>query len=248
MKPYEYIDKFTIKYCDVNFKDEMKVSTALALMEEVACASADELGFGQAYIRPRGYAFFVSNIYLECLNPIPLGETVLVKTWPSVPSHVVFGREYQFESECGQPLINATSRWCLLDRNTGKLLQSKAVDNQNYATYNTRKLFEDLKWKIPVFPLEKGEFRFMLMIANSEYDHNMHVNNTRYAEYCFNCFSVDELSKKKLKSFQISYVKQCKEGDVLRFYRQNVEKEEYFIQGYNQKEELVIQSRMMFEE
>lgn len=40
-----------------------------------------------------------------------------------------------------------------------------------------------------------------MTVANSEYDHNMHVNNTRYADYCFNCFSVAELKEKKLKGF-----------------------------------------------
>ena len=68
MKPYEYIEEFKIKYCDVDFKDEMKVSTALSLMEEVACGSADELGFGYEYVKPKGYAFVVSNIYLECIE------------------------------------------------------------------------------------------------------------------------------------------------------------------------------------
>ena len=49
MKPYQHIKDFTIKYCDVDFKDEMKVSTALAYLEEVACSSADEF-FGDFHI------------------------------------------------------------------------------------------------------------------------------------------------------------------------------------------------------
>ena len=53
MEKYEHIKKFQIKYCDVDFKDELKVSTALAYMEEVACSSADDLGFGYAYVKPR---------------------------------------------------------------------------------------------------------------------------------------------------------------------------------------------------
>ena len=41
MKKYEYVQDFFVKYCDVDFKDELKVSTTLAYFEEVACASAD---------------------------------------------------------------------------------------------------------------------------------------------------------------------------------------------------------------
>ncbi len=246
MKAYEYIQEFKIKYCDVDFKDEMKVSTALALMEEVACDSADELGFGYSYVKVQGYAFVISNIHIEFVRPVTLGEYVRVKTWPTVPSHVIFGREYQFESMEGEVLLSASSRWCLINVQSGKILPSKVIDNQNYATYNTKKLFENIKWRIPLFSKEEGVLSFTLTIANSEYDHNMHVNNTCYAEYCLNCFSVEELKVLRLKRFTISYVKQCHEGETLRFYRKK-EDDRYFIQGMNEKDEAVVQAALEVE-
>ncbi len=248
MKAYEHRQEFLIKYCDVDFKDELKVSTALSYMEEVACASADELGFGYAYVKPRGYAFMVSNICCEFIKPIPLGERVKIVTWPTPPTHVIFGREYQFLNAAKEACINASSRWVLIDWRTGKLLQSKTLTEQDYSTYNTAKVLTDVKWKIPTFSREEGELKFSLRIANSEYDHNMHVNNTRYADYCFNCFSVDELAKKKLKKFCITYVKQCKEGETLSFYRKLVEGGSFLVHGFNEKGELVIQSLILFEE
>ncbi len=247
MEKYEHVKEFTAKYCEVDFKDELKVSTALSYMEEAACSSADELGFGYAYVKPRGYAFMVSNIYLEWLSPVPLGERVRVKTWPTPPTHVIFGREYQFLSPTGEVRVNATSRWCLIDMTTGKLLPSKAIDNQEYSAYNTTKLMEGVQWKIPAFKPCEGELKYSLTVANGDYDHNMHVNNTRYADYCFNCFSVEELSVKRLKVFSISYVKQCKEGDILRFYRKEIGGEEYLVHGFNEKNETVLQSRIVFE-
>ena len=246
MKPYEHIKEFQIKYCDADFKDEMKTSVALSLMEEVACSSADELGFGYAFVKPKGYAFMVTNICMEFYRPVLLGDTVTLKTWPTPPSYVVFGREYQMLSKSGELLVNASSRWCLVDIKTGKLLQSKVIDNQDYSTYNTSKALENVKWKIPAFQTEDAELKFTLTIANSEYDHNMHVNNTRYADYCFNCFSIEELKNRKLKKFSISYVKQCHEGDVLKFYRKIEEDGSYLVHGFNEAGEIVVQSQIVF--
>lgn len=248
MKVYEHSREFNVKYCDVDFKDELKISSVLAYLEEVACSSADELGFGYAYVKPRGYAFMVTNICCEFITPITLGENILVKTWPLPPSHVIFGREYRICAETGEVRLNASSRWCLIDFATGKLLPSKTIENQDYSTYNTEKVFESVKWKIPSFAVEEGALKFTLTIANSEYDHNMHVNNTRYADYCLNCFSIAELAEKKLKGFSISYIKQCKEGETLRFYRKEGENGEYFVQGFNESDEVVVQSKMTFEE
>jgi acyl-ACP thioesterase len=109
-------------------------------------------------------------------------------------------------------------------------------------------VFENVKWKIPAFTPEEGELKFTITIANSEYDHNMHVNNTRYPDYCLNCFSVAELAVKKLKGFSISYVKQSKEGDTLKFYRKKGENGEYFVHGFNEIGEVVVQSKITFEE
>ena len=246
MEIYEHKKEFTIKYCDSDFKDEMKLSVALALMEEVACSSADELGFGYAYVRPRGYAFMVTNVCMEFLKPVALGEIVQVKTWPLPPTRATFGREYQFLLG-DEVVLNASSRWCLIDIVAGKLLPSKAIDNQDYSTYNTTRLMENVVWKIPTFMQEEGELRYEMTVANSEYDHNMHVNNTRYADYCLNCFTISELSEEKLKKFSITYVKQCKEGDKLRFYRKNVEPGVYLVQGFNGNDEIVVQSAIHFE-
>ena len=247
MKVYEYKENFKLKYCDVDFKDECKVSTALALMEEVACQSADELGFGYSYTKSLNHAFMVSNICLQFEKPIRLGEVVTLKTWPLQPTKVIFGREYLIELE-EETLARGSSRWCLIDMQTGKIAPSKIICNQDYSTYNTNRVFEEVQWKIPTFLPEEGELCFTIKIANSEYDHNMHVNNTRYADYCINCFSIAELSRVFLKSFSISYIKQAKEGDVLCFYRKKTEDGRYAVQGMKDGKELIVQAWIGFEE
>ena len=144
-------------------------------------------------------------------------------------------------------MINASSRWCLVDMQTGKLAQSKVIDNQDYSTYNTAKVLDGVQWKIPAFEQKEGELRFCITIANSEYDHNMHVNNTRYADYCFNCFTVAELANRKLKAFSISYIKQCKERETLRFYLKKQTEESYLAHGFNEQGEVVVQSQIEFD-
>lgn len=244
MTVYRHIKNFDVRYCDVDFKDELKPSTVLNYLEEAACASADELGFGYAFVKPRGYAFMVTNLSMEFVRPVTLFDEVSVHTWPLPPSYVVFGREYEMFSgeEC---VLRASSRWCLIDMKNGRVAQSKVIDNQDYSTYNTSRALAVDKWKIPVFPVEDGQLKFEITIYNSEYDHNMHVNNTRYADYCFNCFSVAELAEKKIRKFSIAYVKQCHEGDSLRFYRKATD-EGALIEGVNELGKIVVQAEIVF--
>ena len=246
MEKYQHKQFFTVRYCDVDFRDELKPSTVLSYLEEAACYSADELGFGYAYVKPRGLAFMVTNVCCEFLRPVSLFEKdVHVRTWPLEPSYVTFGREYQL---CvgDEITMNASSRWCLIDLSSGKIASSKMIENQDYSTYNTDRALSIERWKIPSFKTEEGELRFSIKIANSEYDHNMHVNNTRYADYCFNVFTLEELKKTALRYFSISYVRQCKEGDELFFYRKEVTPNQYLVLGINQNGEIVVQSEIRF--
>jgi acyl-ACP thioesterase len=142
--------------------------------------------------------------------------------------------------------MNATSRWCALLLESGKLQSSKFLDNQDYSTYNTDRALIVDKWKIPTFDATEDALRFSITIANSEYDHYMHVNNTRYADYCFNAFSVQELRSWRLKTFAISYVRQCHEGDVLRFYRKEIDGA-FCVQGVNDTGEIVVQAQIKFD-
>ena len=243
---YEHKQEFILKNREVDFKDEMKVSAGLSFMEEVAGSSADELGFGYKFTKSKNCAFFVSAIRCEFLTPVYYCDAVKVVTWPLPPSHVVFEREYRFYDKNGAVAVNASSRWCLVDTNTGKILPSKTIEGQDYSTYNTARVFENVDFKVPAFALHEGEQKYAVTIANSEYDHNLHVNNTRYADYCMNCFSVDELKKNRVKDFTIAYVKQCKEGDTLRFYRKETEKDAFLVQGVNGADEVVVRASITF--
>ena len=246
MEKYQYKQPFAVRYCDVDFRDELKPSTALAYLEEAACYSADDLGYGYSYIKEKGLAFMVANVCCEFLRPVRLFEKgVHVRTWPLPPSYASFIREYQL---CvgDEITMNASSRWCLVDIESGKLASSKLIDNQDYSTYNTDRALQIDRWKLPSFKAEEGELRFSITIANSEYDHNMHVNNTCYAAYCFNAFTLDELRLRSLRYFSIAYTKQCREGDKLCFYRKQIDEQSYLVLGVNQNGETVVQSEIRF--
>ena len=197
MAHYRCEESYKTDFCDVDFKDELKISALLSRFESIASKSADELEFGYKYLKEHGYAFFLAEIRCVLSRAVPLYETLLLRTWPTPPSYVVFGREYEGYAESGEKILSATSRWCAVEFSTGKLLTPKAFPEQDY---RNAEIYDPAKSGAPQTKTAKlstgeGEKKFSIKIANSEYDHNMHVNNTHYADYCLNCFSVAELDK-----------------------------------------------------
>ena len=111
---YRNIHTYDIRYTDVDFKDELKLSSLLSVLEESACYSADELGFGYDDISPKGIGFILANWYIELYRPIKLKEKLTVHTWPRTPKNTIFIRDFELYS--GEEKVGVcTTRWCMVD-------------------------------------------------------------------------------------------------------------------------------------
>lgn len=220
MEKYSHKREFFLKYSDVDYKDELTACALLSFAQEVACSSADELGFGYEDLKPHNFGFLVVNTYCELLRPIRLGEAITVETWPLPPRHVIFERDYTVRDREGKPCANLASRWCLVDLQLMKLLTADHLEGHAACPYRNEKSVEVASWKIPPIG-EEGRKVYSVTVRPSLCDHYLHANNARYADLFFDCFTMEELTSRRVKAFQISYARQVKEGTELTFYRKD---------------------------
>ena len=213
---YKNIRNYDIRYTDVDFKDELKLSSLLSVLEESACASADELGFGYDDITPRGIGFILANWYIEIYRPMRLKDRLTVHTWPMKPKNTIFFREFEVYCD-GIKVCAATTRWCMVDLETFSILPTSAFFEGDMREYNEFRAIDFNSWRIPA--VKDGVKKYEKVVSLSDYDHYHHVNNTKYADMCLDVFDVDEFAGKSLGAVQITYVKQCKYGEKLEFYR-----------------------------
>lgn len=241
---YRHIKNYELRYTDVDAYDNLKLSSLLSFLEESACLSADELGFGYDDIAPSGFGFIVVNWYIELNRAIKLGDVLTVHTWPLKPKMLIFLRD--FELYCGDEKVGVCSaRWCMIDTKTFTPAPVSAFFPEYFFDgYNTERAIDFKNWKIPA-ALTPAEC-YSKCVRFSDYDHYFHVNNTKYADFMFDVFTVEELKNKSLSSVQITYVKQCKEGEKIVFYKEK-HGNTYLIEG-KVDGELRVQMRIVFNE
>lgn len=241
---YRHIQNYDIKYSDVDAYDKIKLSSLLSFLQESACLSADELGFGYSAVTPQNIAFIVVNYYIEFFDEIKLGDTLCVHTWPLAPKHCIFLRD--FELYCKDKKVGvATARWCMVDLRLFKLLPASAFFQPNdFDNYNTERSLDFNDFKIR--PVSDARLAYSKKITFSDYDHYFHVNNAKYADFLIDVFSADELKQKRLKSVGITYTKQCKIGEELQLFRSD-NGDEHIIEGKVNGEQRII-ARIKFDE
>lgn len=241
---YRHKKIYELRYTDVDAYDGLKPSSLLSMLEESACLSADELGFGYKDVAPVNKGFIIVNWYIQLEAPVKLGNKLEVHTWPLRPKHLIFLRDYELFVG-GNKVGVATARWCMIDTVNFNVLPANAFFKEgDFDNYNTERSIDFKAWKIP--QTEAGKVVYTKKVAYSDYDHYFHLNNTKYADYLVDAFSVEEFNGKYIKSLQITYVKQCKSGEEIEIVRQDFD-------GYSLVEgsvngELRVQFKVEFDE
>lgn len=214
---YRHVKDYEIRYSDVDAFDRLKLSSLLNFLQESACLSADELGFGYEDLTPKKFGFVIVNNYIELMREIKLGDTLTLKTWPLPPKHMIFNRD--FELYCGDEKVGVcTTRWCMINTENYTMMPTSAFfGDKDFSDYDSSRSVEFNGWKI--LRPQNAQKIYSKTVKYSDYDHYGHVNNTKYADFLMDVFSVDELKNKSIASVQINYVKQCKYGEELTFTR-----------------------------
>ena len=240
---YRHIKVYQLRYTDVDAYDNLKLSSLLSFLEESACLSADELGFGYDDVAPKHFGFIVVNWYIKLFKNIKLGDELTVHTWPLKPRRLIFLRDY--ELYCGEEKVGVCSaRWCMVNTNNFMPAPISAFFPENFFdNYNTERSVDFNEWKIPA--ISSGEIIYSKTVTFSDYDHYFHVNNTKYADFLIDVFSVEELQDKSLSSVQITYVKQCREGETLNFSREK--KDGFYLVEGKVGDELRVQMKVEFD-
>jgi acyl-ACP thioesterase len=224
---YLHKKNYEIRYTDVDFLDNLKLSALTSMLEESACLSADELEFGYSVLAPKNIGFIIANWYINLSRAIRLGETVTIHTWPIKPKRLLVFRD--FEIYVGDEKVGvATSRWCMVNLVDFSMQPTSVIFANDTREYNDFRSVEFNEWKIP--KIEDGTKTYEKVVSYSDYDHYNHVNNTKYADLLLDAFSPEELKNKYVSSVQITYDKQCKYGEKLEFFRQKFD-DFYVVEG-----------------
>lgn len=234
---------YELRYTDVDFEDRLKLSSLLSLMEESACLSADELGFGYDVLQPKNYGFILINWYIELFEEIKLGQKLEVHTWPIRPKMTTVFRDYELLAD-GKKVGVAVTRWCLVDLESFNIIPAARAFDSNIE-YNENRAATVTNWKIPA--ISDGEKIYSKAVKYSDYDHYNHVNNTKYADFLMDVLSPQELKGKYAKNVRITYVKQSKFGETLDFFRQRQEDGSWIVEG-RCAGELRVQMQVTFNE
>ena len=216
---YKFEKKYVLRVSDFDCYDRLRPSAILDFFQDVAGQNADEMGIGYRELIKKDVIWvLLRNRFDVIKSPVPY-SSVIVKTYPHKPGRGDFDRDYYIESPTGETYIKGSSKWCLINFKTRKILfgDEGKCDGDEYT--ETCVYPEGVK-KIKNFS-EEGFEKFSGRTEFSDLDHNGHVNNVKYLDYVFN--AVKPGKSEEVTSLEIDYVHEMQANSAYDIFYKKID-------------------------
>jgi medium-chain acyl-[acyl-carrier-protein] hydrolase len=220
-------EELFIKSYDVDCTGRLNLQSLCSYFQEIAGNHATHLGVGYEDLRKRGLFWVLSRIKIQIFRMPAWSEVVSLATWPKGVEKLFALRDFRMTDVQNNTLVTATTAWLLLDRENNRPQRMDALPVDIYH-------FE-VEHAIPeVLDKLKHEYSLTLhherRIMVSDLDVNYHVNNAEYVKWIIDCFDIDQMRTRAIRSIQVNYLDEALFGDTVALWTGG-ENGDYYVEG-----------------
>jgi medium-chain acyl-[acyl-carrier-protein] hydrolase len=210
-------EEAVVKPSDIDFRQQMKLSSYFLMMQDAASNHAEHIGYGYYDMLAKQMAWIMSRIKIRILRFPKMNEKLTVQTWPKgVRQKLFFMRDHRLLGADGEPVALATTAYVLVGAQARRILPPSALDVIEPDNEGRHALDEDLEKIVPAESLNEC---FALRAGYSATDIMRHVNNARYIEWISDCFSMEEHAAWQAQWLQINFSSEVKPGESVQMLR-----------------------------
>lgn len=217
--------KFTVGLRDVGYSNVLTNKGFLGFFEDIAGLYSDMVGYGLLDIERTKLSWVLLNWKLEIIKRPEYGDTVNVKTWSRNPQKFYSYRDFEMYDSMGNIVARATSKWCLININTGLT----KLDDELIARYESESIstFEELditKIKQPTSFIST----YTYTVPRYSIDINEHMHNLYYLDVAYETLPYDIYKNCTFNNLEVMYKKSSRLGDSLKCFYSKV-RDEHFV-------------------
>lgn len=221
-------EKLLINDTNVNFNSNVPVYELMKLFQIATFNHSQKIELDHDSMQEKSNAFWVVTKMKLVLNgEIRSQEKISVTTWTHPLGAVRALRDCVIKST-NKIKVKGTAEWCCLDYETRKLRKLSSIVYPDLEMEKTKFLnlsFSNLKEDVN----EKDKV-YSKIVRSTDVDLNNHTNNMKYNLMAFDAFSVEELKNINIKEYEIYFVNESYEGNVIDVYKKRV-KNHFYIEG-----------------
>lgn len=205
--------KFQVNYYEIDFKENLLITSIMNYFDDVATEQSQNIGGGLDYMRNHRMAWVIYKWDIH-INRYPnFRERIKVRTYARSLKKFYGYRTFEIIDKEGNIVCNANSVWLLIDIDKRRV---KRITNDMYSMYGVNeKLSEEFTIENIKLP-SKFDFEKYFDVRYSDIDTNRHVNNVKYVDWAVETVPLNIIENYFIKNINITYKKEATYGEKIK--------------------------------
>ena len=215
---------------DMDIHDRALPSHILQKFQDAAVIHASAIGAGYDDLIADDRIWVVTKIRYTIIEQVLENIPLNITTWPQPKGTMDFCRDYLITDKDGKTLIKGTSKWCITNVKTRRLVRARDFDYLNgNGIYCLDKNYEDPYFNLRPFDFSSLEPVLVHQVRYTDLDHNMHMNNTNFASLSID--SIENIEQYVVQEMQVNFLCECRYKDTIKTYVKKNNELEYEVMG-----------------
>lgn len=193
-----------------NSQGNLGLFALLNIFQDIASNHAELLGLGLKEMHTLKKFWVLTRQAVRMEEWPKWKDEIVVKTWIRLESGPFSSRDFSIHKGNQQIGVCSTS-WVSLDAESRKPV---IFDRSNILSQLIDQGKVDLE-ATKIAPQTTVEDLIRFHVRNSDLDHNMHVNNTKYAQWILDAIPLELHFQHKLKSYEVNFLAETRLGDSI---------------------------------
>lgn len=243
--------EFTAEPFHCDFSGRMFLGHLGNQMLNAADFHSTDRGFGMKYLMTINRSWVLSRLAIEMEEMPTQYERFTIETWVESAMKFFTSRNFCVSDGKGRIYGYGRSIWAMIDTETRQPVNLMEIHDGDIANYVTKELDCPIDKSSRVRITDTATLVAEVKASYDDIDINCHVNSIKYIEHVLDLFNLDWYRQHFLQRFEIAYVAEAHEGEMLRFYQCENEPDDFSIRitaqaSAEQPEVEVARSRMLF--
>ena len=214
----EYNKKHAITYTEVNQQRKLDIVSAFNLVQNMMTEYFESFKSDNIRLKEKNNAIWVVTKTKIHFNKYPTWmELIYGKSYTTNVKPIRMQLETVFRNKNEELLFCTKQEACVIDLDSRKL---RKINTVNYP--------EDMETEESVFEksylrlkeeFSEEDYIYKQKVCSSDIDFSKHTNNVSYVRYIINTLSCEFFEKNEITDFEIHYINESKEGQILKVYK-----------------------------
>lgn len=204
-------NKFYIGLRDITPLKQLKNTSLLSYLEDVACMHSEIAGYGVTNMDTVKRTWILLSWKIEIKKRPNFNDFLKVRTWSRLIEKFYAFRDFEIFNQNDELIAIATSKWVFVDIEKDKLVKISDEISNKYEPEN-KSVFEEKdlpKFKEPENYINKIDYK----ITKNMIDINNHLHNIYYMDIAK---EVLPIGIEEPNNFEIMYKKEIKLGETVK--------------------------------